>query len=341
MPRNLFFLLSSFLFAGLLAQSVDAESLLLENPLPILEVPEQQPDPCEGAACPDDDERPDGELAFDPGHTVTVFNDVPHGVFPSVAMIAMGKLPNPDKKNRWHRYAICTATLIAPQVILTAQHCVVSKEGKMLSQISVRLREAGNSPIHTQTINLSHQNTALYKDGFKVDEGGKIKWSATRDLALVRLNNPVPNAEMRVAPLLTATMISKFRRLTFVGYGKQYINFTTGEVGGPRRLAMISNRQVPMNFVGSNLKDRSFRVSGTVQIGGDDVAVSLCNGDSGGPFFVSDPASPTEVVLAGVNHAVLYGGSAEACAKLGNQSFLVGVIGNMGFINAGLEKLNN
>ncbi|MFY0308263.1 trypsin-like serine protease [Leisingera sp. D0M16] len=306
-----------------------SDTLLITDDIPIEE-------PVPQAAYDDPEETTEEEIPEpDPGYTVTVFEKAPKGLFSGVARLLY------KKQGRSGEFG-CSATLIAPQILLTAQHCVRNIDGKLHKYIKAKFPKSNSSGSHTQEVKLSSSNTALHIGGLEKRTDGTLRWSQTSDLALVRLEKPVPDAENRIIPLLQKSQINSHSLKMFVGYGMQYINYQTERVGGSRALGWITSDVVPMKITSGNYAKRSFLVAGEAEIGGNKVSVALCNGDSGGPFLVANPEHPSSsVLIAGVNHAVLYGLAPEACAKPGNVSYLVGILGNMDFINAGIEKLQN
>ncbi|PHO03750.1 hypothetical protein CSC82_09185 [Rhodobacteraceae bacterium 4F10] len=330
--------MSKFFFLLVIQLSLFASPLgvvLAGSLLIVDEIPVEETDP--QAEYEEDEEEAveEGIPEADPGYTVTVFHKVPKGAYAGVARLLYKKQSNKGE-------FVCTATLIEPQILLTAQHCVRNKEGKLHKYIKVKFPKTYASRMHYQEVKLTSFNTALHKDGLKKGGNGKIKWSQTSDLALVRLNEPVPDAKDRLTPLLQESQIKTNSMKIFVGYGMQYINYQTEKIGGKRVFASITSDEVAMKIVGGNYRKKSFRVAGQVEVNGEILSVALCNGDSGGPFLLANPASPSSsLVVAGVNHAVLNGYSPEACAKPGNVSHIVGILGNMDFINAGIKKLQD
>lgn len=168
---------------------------------------------------------------------------------------------------------------------------------------------------------------------------GFLCFSTEDDIAILRLERPVPDANNRVA---TRAMPGQMSGLTFrsmIGFGFAHVNFETGAVSGKQRLGHYTSAQGPISIVSGRLAAESFRIEGRVVVNGTEYAAALCGGDSGGPFYVADPTNPANLVLAGINHGVEIGGGAAACATPGNRSVLVGVAAKRRFIDAALASL--
>lgn len=334
------FALSTFLLAsqvfGQDPQPADNAGLIILEDIPIVEPDETKPVETEDTQ---EEVAPGTESpVFDPGDTLTLFTAAPEFTFPSVAKLVHGRFQSAESNQAWQGQPGCTASLIHAQVLLTAQHCIINKRGQMIGRVSVRFRKTGSAPIHTQVVSLSPANVALRRDGFEMRPEGGIRWIGENDLALIRLNEPVPDAATRVARIATQGDLGTFTMLTFVGYGMQLVELP-GEAAGRRVLGFLTDEDVPMKITGGSLSSRLFRVQGTFVINGQPMAAGVCNGDSGGPVLLVQPFAPEKMVIVGVNHAVTTGNTAQACAQPGNESFLVGLIGNRNFIDAGMDKL--
>jgi uncharacterized protein (TIGR03382 family) len=164
----------------------------------------------------------------------------------------------------------CTGTLVAPDLILTAAHCLDGHE----AGAPVLVRFGDNVAAPTMTFNST--DWAAHEDFCLPSECGED----LHDIAWIRLPQPVD-----IQPVVPITDQAEFdeamnpgAEVVFVGFGQT----EDGELG--------VKREVTSTLTTFDESGREFRA------GGD--GKDTCLGDSGGPAFVRLPSG--EVRLAGV-----------------------------------------
>ncbi len=160
---------------------------------------------------------------------------------------------------------LCTASLIGPQLIVTAAHCVYPlKTGMKFSfHIGPRFSESKGFSIVECTPHSQYDDV-----------------SNDFDIALCRTAQVVPAKPLRVATKLDEKSIG--RMVTIVGYGRREKPETgSGGGGGIKRKGTL--KMVALSA--SKFKAES-------------PGVSSCNGDSGGPAFL--PGEDGEPEIAGI-----------------------------------------
>jgi secreted trypsin-like serine protease len=187
-----------------------------------------------------------------PAALTQIFNGVPTSDFPAVAGIAILNLNG--------SVAGCSGTLVSPQVVLTAAHCVTS------GPVAIR------TVFFPGGVETDYDAVALLvHPEFSPNE------LAVADIALLLLATPVAE----VAPVALATRSPRAgKKATIVGYGRD----ETGTFGlkqfGSVKLRKCPRRFNPAGLVAGQLaRSLCWRPRKKGQ--------DTCQGDSGGPLLVN------------------------------------------------------
>lgn len=157
------------------------------------------------------------------------------------------------------RQGFCSAAVLAPDVVLTAAHCVAGKE------IRVMIRDAANAPVL-----LAPQAVAVHP---QYDKGGAQARRRSIDLALVRLAAPLPSG-FAPATLGEASRPAAGETWTVAGYG-------LADEGDPRTGGKFRAAALPVIEPYGPSTILVWLKSPTPGRG-------ACTGDSGGPIFAPD-----------------------------------------------------
>lgn len=188
--------------------------------------------------------------ALVPATALAITNGVPDGFgHPAVGLLVSGPAQTP----------VCSGTLVAPTVFLTAGHCI---DGADVSSFAVRFDTA-----------------TVPATGAAVEPGFGKNMADLRDLAVVTLAaQPAGIQPAVLAPAGSLDAVAKGTSLTVVGYG--YYDRVTG--GGPPQFLYDGVRRVATAPV-MNVDAAWARVLSNANATGQG---GVCFGDSGGPWYL-------------------------------------------------------
>ncbi len=201
-----------------------------------------------------------------------------------------------DPQNRTSGVGECTGTLLAPNLVLTARHCVADTDPYAAC-------DADGKPLAAGEVRANHKPDTMYvfvgKDrpdfsrgapqidgqGKKIlDDGGKNL--CNHDIALILLKEPIKNAQ--IAPLRLESEVEKGETITAVGWG------VTEKSPQPDQRQQRSG--VKVLEVGPDKTAVPAVPPNEFQVG-----ESICSGDSGGPAFAESTGAIVGVVSRGGN----------------------------------------
>lgn len=180
--------------------------------------------------------------------------------------------------------SLCTGTLIARNVVITAAHCLNNaKSARIVFDVD---------PVCNQEFDSNTQSIDVKKASIHPDYNEKVK--GRYDLALLKLAKGAP-AHYPVISLYNGTSERSSNTVTYAGYGR------TSE-GDEWNQALRS--------VTKNYNDSIFFAKNKNMVTSQSDGAGICQGDSGGPVFFE---VGRKLQLAGVNSVVVGKSNSSVC----------------------------
>lgn len=191
---------------------------------------------------------------------------------PAVAVVGGAPSRGLDGPRAWtvrvetSRGELCSGAAIAPELVLTAAHCLMGGGAVRVVSLDTRFRERSHPVIGV----LPHPSFV---------PGTTPRTQPGTDLAVLRLASPLP---ADIEPLSLGSGLWQGETVTMAGYGLSSEN----NKRTARRL-----RETPLVNAGNYTTSNTVKVAVDTQALGETPGAGACRGDSGGPVLRGSAAS--------------------------------------------------
>ena len=202
-------------------------------------------------------------VAASPGVPIVGGTPATAGEYPNVVGVTIGT---------GAREGLCTGTLITPEWVMTAGHCMLPSE----SGLSTQEELTATIQVYVGTLNVfMGTTTGLTAQSSVYDPMFNINALGSHDMGLIHLTTPVTGVTPAIVNFV-ATDAPIGIAVTQVGYGQTSGTGNGGEVGVLNTVAQTSESCAQ---IGGGLSDANLLCFNQSNGKGK------CNGDSGGPSF--------------------------------------------------------
>jgi secreted trypsin-like serine protease len=209
--------------------------------------------------------------------------------------------------------AICTGSLLATDLLVTAAHCVTSETGGVVAPSQIVL--VFGSDIRSQNRTIVRATGVKRNTGYNPSAGGKDQ----NDIAVIGFSGGLPTGYKPATLLSSKSAIATGSSAVLIGYG---VNTMAGGGSGEGILRKVTVKVADGKFARTEilLDQRSGK--------------GACHGDSGGPAFARN--SSGQLLLWGVTNRGNPDNAPDDCAHF---SVYTRITAQATFINAAAKAL--
>ncbi|KYG70019.1 hypothetical protein AZI85_15110 [Bdellovibrio bacteriovorus] len=154
--------------------------------------------------------------------------------------------------------AICTGTLIAKNVVLTAAHCLVGSKSEMEIRFGTKISKGVSRKVVEALREPHYTNTIIF--------------GPERDIALIKFAGSLPSGYRPINILNDFSVLTAGKKITVAGYGRSLPKMKMGEG---------TLRKTQLKIL------KPFYMKDEIQFDQSDDTGS-CHGDSGGPAYTTE-----------------------------------------------------